>query len=73
MGATIEAPRAVVESFATLRLPEWADRRLQTLMDRNNEGDLTADEKEEFKSLVDWSHTISLMRADALLILGRRP
>ena len=73
MGATIEAPRAVVESWAALRLPAWADRRLQKLMDRNNEGELAKEERDELKALVKWSHRIALMRADALQLLGRRP
>jgi len=41
MITTIDAPLQWVETVATLRLPEQADRHLQQLMDRNNEGQLS--------------------------------
>ena len=44
MASTIDAPQQWVENIAMLRLPEQADRRLQQLMDRNNEGQLTEQE-----------------------------
>jgi hypothetical protein len=47
-----------------LRLPLRADTRLQQLMDRNNEGLLTATESAELEALV---------RATALQLLGRTP
>ncbi len=45
MATTIDAPLQWVENVATLRLPEQADRHLQQLMDRNNEGLLTEHER----------------------------
>jgi hypothetical protein len=71
--ATISAPLHMVEAVAALRFPAVSDRRLQTLMDRNNEGKLTAEERDELESLAELSETISLVRADALALLGRRP
>ena len=47
-----------------------ADRRLQDLMDRNNEGRLTPAEHEELEELAEWSEQISLVRAEALQVLG---
>ncbi len=38
MVTTIDAPLQWVETVATLKLSEQADRHLQSLMDRNNEG-----------------------------------
>jgi hypothetical protein len=73
MATVVEAPIKMVEAVAALRLPPRADRRLQTLMDRNTEGDLGADEKEELEDLVELSETISLVRAQALQVLGRKP
>ena len=73
MSAVISAPLHMVEAVASLRLPQVSDRRLQTLMDRNNEGTLTADERDELESLAALSETISLVRADALAVLGRKP
>jgi hypothetical protein len=73
MPMTIAAPESWVSSVGDLTLPEWADRRLEALMDSNNEGALTAAEKEEMVSLIEWSESISLLRAEALQLLGKRP
>lgn len=73
MSATVPAPAGWVESVGRLRLPAWADRRLQELMDRNTEGQLSDGEREELQSLVEWSESISLIRAEALHLLGTAP
>ena len=73
MNTTIDAPVEWVETIGQLRLPSKADDRLQQLMDRNNEGELAVDEREELESLVELSERLSLVRAEALLLLGRRP
>lgn len=73
MSTVVPAPVDWVESVSRLRLPAKADRRLQELMDRNNEGRLTKEERSEMESLVEMSETISLVRAEALHLLGRRP
>ncbi|MBV8782155.1 MAG: hypothetical protein JO353_12230 [Phycisphaerae bacterium] len=73
MPATIQAPLDMVESIAAMRLPPKADGYLQNLMDRNNEGDLTEQEREELEALVEISETIALLRSQALDLLGRRP
>jgi hypothetical protein len=63
----------MVEAVAALRLPPKADQRLQVLMDRTTNGELTAEERDELVALVEMSETISLVRADALQLLGRTP
>ena len=68
-----KAPHDVAESVASLRFPPKADRRLQGLMDRNNEGILTPHEREELDTLVELSETMSLLCAKALHFLGRSP
>lgn len=73
MSAVIAAPVDWVESVGNLRLPSKADRRLQELMDRNNEGLLGATEREEFEALAELSELLSLVRAEALQILGKQP
>jgi hypothetical protein len=73
MSAIVEAPLAFIESVAALRLPAKADNLLQNLMDRNNNGALNATEREELEALVELSETLSLMRAQALQSLGRKP
>jgi len=45
MVTTIDAPLQWVETVATLKLPDQADKHLQYLMDRNNEGKLTDQER----------------------------
>jgi hypothetical protein len=72
MSSTIEAPQEWVETVGELRLPPTADRKLQRLMDRNNEGLLTEAEREELESLVELSERLALVRAEALHLLGRK-
>ena len=73
MSAVIEAPRALVESVAAMRFPAKTDARLHSLMDRNTEGQLSSEEREELESLAELSETMSLVRAQALRLLGRPP
>lgn len=73
MAATIDAPQQWVENIAMLRLPEPADRRLQQLMDRNNEGLLSEQETADLAALAELSEQLSLVRAEALHLLGRKP
>ena len=71
--AVISAPVDWVESVGNLRLPAKADCRLQELMDRNTEGQLSQQERAELESLVELSETLSLVRAEAIHLLGRKP
>ena len=59
-------------SVGRLALPKNADKRLQALMDANNEGRLSAAERRELAALVEWSENVSLLRAQALRLLGRQ-
>jgi len=73
VSTTIDAPLEWVESVGSLRLPPKADQRLQELMDRNNEGLLTDTERADLESLVELSERLSLVRAEAIHLLGRKP
>ena len=73
MGATISAPGEWIEFVGDLRLPSRANERLQQLMDRNTEGLLTESERTELETLVELSEQLSLVRAQALQLLGRKP
>jgi hypothetical protein len=73
MSALITAPTSWVEDTSNLKLPTHADKRLQELMDRNNEGELSAAERDEMAAWAELSERLSLVRADAFLLLGRRP
>jgi hypothetical protein len=73
MSATIDVPTDWLESITDLKFPRSTDKRLQYLMDRNNEGLLIQEEKEELEALVEMSEELSLVRADAFRMLGRSP
>jgi len=73
MSTTIDAPLEWVESVGDLRLPPKTDERLQELMDRNNDGLLSESERADLESLVELSERLSLVRAEALHLLGRKP
>lgn len=68
---TIETPLELVTSVADFCFPPKIDARLQALMDRNTEGQLSEVEREELEALVELSETISLLRVQALRVLGR--
>ena len=73
MSATIAAPVDWIKAVGNLRFPSKTDHRLQDLMDRNNEGLLQEPEKEELEALVELSEQLSLIRGEALQILGTQP
>jgi hypothetical protein len=73
MKSVIPAPVHWIESVGNLRLPAKTDHWLQGLMDRNNEGLLSEGEREELAALVELSEQLSLVRAEALRILGKQP
>ncbi len=73
MVTTIDAPLQWVETVATLKLPDQADKHLQYLMDRNNEVKLTDQERNDLAALAELSERLSLVRAEALHLLGRKP
>jgi hypothetical protein len=73
MSAVLQAPVSLVEALAEQRFPRKTEDRLQRLMDRNTEGRLTAAEREELEALVELSERMSLLRAQALRLLGRKP
>jgi hypothetical protein len=73
MSMTIDAPLKWVETVGDLCLPPKTDERLQELMDRNSEGLLSESERADLESLVELSERLSLVRAEALHLLGRKP
>jgi hypothetical protein len=73
MSALVEAPLELVETVAAMRFPVKTNARLQILMDRNMNGQLTPSERDELESLVELSESLALVRAQALRLLGRSP
>jgi hypothetical protein len=62
-----------IKTVGELKLPVKADQRLQKLMDRNNEGQLTEVERLDLEYLVELSEQLSLVCAEALNFLGQMP
>jgi hypothetical protein len=73
MGAAVSAPVEWIAFVSDLRLPPRANERSQQLLDRNTEGLLTESERAELETLVELSEQLSLVRAQALQLLGRKP
>jgi hypothetical protein len=69
----VDIPQQLLEEVAELRFPQHSDERLQWLMDRNNEGQLSPAERNELVSYVELSQRLALVRAKALQVLGRQP
>jgi hypothetical protein len=70
---TVEAPLEFVEALATLRFPQKTDALSQDLMDRNTDGKLNEPERNELEALLKLSERMTILRAQALRILGRKP
>lgn len=72
MSEVMEAPVELVEAMASLRFTPKTNQQMQRLMDRNTEGSLTPEEKEQLESLVELSESMSLISARARALLTRR-
>ncbi len=73
MADTITVPEKWIESVTELKFPESTDRRMQQLMDRNNEGTLSSEERKDLQALVEMSEELSLVRAQAFRFLQLDP
>jgi hypothetical protein len=73
MNSTVAAPVDWVEAVGNLHFPSKADHSLQELMECNNEGLLQEPEREQLEALVELSEQLSLVRGEALQILGKQP
>ena len=74
MSQTIEIPLELLEEMARLELPPAAQRALARLMDKNTEGELSPEDREELRALVELNERVSLLKGRAMLVLreGRR-
>jgi hypothetical protein len=61
--ATLRVDLELPEDLARLALPEGVDRRLQTLLDKQDRGErLSEDERVEAEGLVDLADLLALLR-----------
>lgn len=68
---TIATPLQLVTSLAEFRFSPKLNAKLQDLMERNTEGQLSAAEREELEALVELGESIAILRGEALQVLGR--
>lgn len=68
---TIATPVELVMPVTEFRFSPKLNAKLQALMDRNTEGQLSDTEQEELEALVELSETIALLRREALKVLRR--
>jgi len=61
--------RKQIEELATFTFPDTVQTRLDGLMEKNNEGKLSSDEREELRALVELSELVSLLKGQARLFL----
>jgi hypothetical protein len=61
------------EDILTLRVSDEEDERLQYLMERNNEGELTDSERDELNYFAEMDRLVSLLKAKALVVLKNQP
>jgi hypothetical protein len=69
MSGSIEVPTEWVKAVGDFRFPADTDRRLRWLMDRNNDGQLTDQERDELAGLAGLSEELSILRGGAALLL----
>ena len=69
MDRTVDVPLDLLEEIANLEFPASTQEALARLMDKNNEGRLSAEEREELRALVDLNERVSLLKGRAKLLL----
>ena len=65
-------PREFLEQAADLEFDPGIDARMQDLMERHNFGELTETERRELAGYVALNQRMSIIRGQAMLILGRK-
>ena len=68
----IPTPRDLLEQAADLQFDPAIDARLQELMERHNFGELSETERNELAGYVALNQRMSIVRGQAMLVLGRK-
>lgn len=69
MVQTIEIPIQFLEEMANFQFPASTQEKLNQLMDKNNEGKLLEEEREELSALIEINERVSLLKGQAKLFL----
>ena len=62
-----------LQQLVSLRADSDLQERLESLADKNTEGELNADEREEYETYVRAIHVISILQAKARKLLAVQP
>lgn len=71
MSRIVAVSRDALETLGAFRFPPQLDKRLQELTDRNNEGLITAAERDQLEGLTELSDKIALHRAQVRILLAQ--
>lgn len=71
MSITIETPVELLREMAQFEFPPSTQEKLNQLMEKNTEGNLTEPEKKELRALVDINERVSIIKAQAKLLLAQ--
>jgi hypothetical protein len=66
------APRELLEQIVDMKVDPGMDARAQYLMDRNNFGQLSEDERAELAGYVAFNQRMTIARGLAMVALGRK-
>ncbi len=69
MSRTVEIPLELLEEVAQFEFPSTTQEALERLMDKNNEGQLSEEERRGLQALVDLNEKVALLRGRASLAL----
>jgi hypothetical protein len=69
MSHTVEIPLELLEEVAQLEFPSTTQEALDRLMDKNNEGQLSEEERKELQALVDLNEKVAQLKGRAGLAL----
>ena len=70
--STVQFEVDVPSDLSRLRLPDSVQARLQSLLDRQDQGEeLSAEERREAEQLVDWAELLTLLKLRSDRLSGR--
>ncbi|GEM_PF-6099611 len=62
----------LLKELAEFKFPRATQRRLTRLLDLNNDGELSSEQRHELRALAELSEQIAILKGQAMLVLGRK-